>query len=1000
MGLGFWLLMLILTPITGGLNWVLFIGYWFAKKVGKWVIFFFFLPVRISIAILELLWKAFTGATFGTAGAVKEFIDAGKGNIEKDKTGEGQGDQRSQQNQSQDYQSGGGQSEGSGGMFSNFFSDIKGVFGKYKLRYIAVFFVFLYFDYNSFLGAIISNPSTIIPSPFSIVGFLDVLPMIALAATVPFLGTILVSAIADKLTGNSQKAKNKAKAAGTLGGTGAAAGAAGAGGAVSSRGREVAGKAADVSENAMTTYSHLSTAKHMAQGGAEAAGEESILMSVLSTLGLDGLISGGAASAGGLGSSIVASGGTILIVLLILVVVWVITSLIAIAIAAIIAGLLWGYIAGILPILAGPVLGALGLGSAYANWFGQSASNSAVAISIFQGDMFTEEKRALAQAGAKIGCMLKGPQCLRQWRMNNTVRPGSEARGERYELNIVQFGLGKSKVDVAYKEANYTLPVNFLVSNTRHGLKGIKARNVSYKISVLNSEKTFCTTGWSSISSFDDRSKDYILPGLGVTPTESLEELNLGNCGLLQPSMGKNVVMELQVKYQYSSQATLYVDAMSRKYRREKGITPSFKKSKTAKTPVQSYINVKQPITFYTTESGERKVVPFAARFGFETPGFNVRYKVNPESVQIVDSSLTTNTSTCNGLKPAGQENYYGVSDAAERRINLRQQRTWFDADTSPSSLRCTMRIEDEDVGQISPTGEQLVMRIDANYTVVKEDQMTGFDVVNTICTERNCPLLVTQGYASSAPSEYDLYSKCSTSNSIDARDGCAIRVPESSEMNWRLPNLAEENGTIINIESGMIAKRLENFLANAPSYVPIGDKKSLKSNYAQTVTNGPEYAAYGTPSEQDIQRETVNTEGVIFYEEDSKPHNVQMNSLRGALCEEERRLSGSIDAAMRQYMAKWAEDQQGTRPLQIVVSVQSCSDTIEQYLVDSTSCTVNQGVNLLGATVQFANPFDSVNDDQFKEQACQSAMDQVRSCTGVLVEQRNRLRCYGGSFQ
>ena len=586
--------------------------------------------------------------------------------------------------------------------------------------------------------------------------------------------------------------------------------------------------------------------------------------------------------------------------------------------------------------------------------------------------------------------------------MNNTVRPGSEARGERYELAIQQFGLGTESVDVAYKEANYTLPINFLVSNTRNGLKGIRARNVSYKISVLDSEKTYCSTGWDPISSFDDESKDYILPGLGVTPTESLEDINLGDCGLLQPSLGQNVVMELQVKYQYSSQATLYVDAMSRKHRREQGITPGFKKSQTAKTPVQSYINVKEPITYYETESGERQVVPFAARFGFETPGFNVRYKVNPESIRIVDSSLTTDTSTCNGLKSSQEgENIYSVSDNAERRINLRQQGSWFDADTSPSPLRCTMKIEEDDKGQISPTGEQLVMRIDGNYTIVKEDQMTGFNVKNTICSRRNCPLLVTQEYASNSP--YELYSECTMGNTVDSRGGCSIRVPNSSGMNWRLPNLEKHGGSDVVVEQGKIAMRLENFLDQVPGDISLPNKQSTKSSYAETLINsgGPDdYEAFGVPNEDDIRREATSSAGVIFYEEISQPNNVQMSSLRGTLCSENDAVSGisDMDEAKKDYMSLWA-DGGSRRPLSIVVSVESCQDSISRFVVDSAQCGVNQYVNLVDASLQFYNPTDSVDSDQFDEQACQSATQQVRSCSGVLVKEGRNLRCYGGSF-
>lgn len=687
----------------------------------------------------------------------------------------------------------------------------------------------------------------------------------------------------------------------------------------------------------------------------------------------------------------------------------------AILIIILVAPILWGLQAALIggtflgmvnvwaPMVMGPAMDAVGLGAAYGNWMGESAANSEIGVAATQGNLLPPGvSRTVSQAGAKMGCMLKGPQCLRQWRLNNTVRPGSEARGERYELQIEQFGLGVDNIDVAYKEASYPLPVNFLVSNTRNGLKGITARNVSYKISVMDSEDTYCSTGWESVSSFEGEDRDVVLPGLGVSPVESLEELNLGDCQLLQPSLGINRVMELQVKYQYSSQATLYVDAMSRQHRREQGIDPSFKKSETADTPVQSYINVQEPITYYETESGDRKVVPFAARFGFETPGFDVRYKVNPDSVQIVDSSLTTHTDTCNGLNHT-EGDYYTVSENAERRINLRQKNSWFNSETSPAPLRCTMKIEQEDVDQISPTGEELVMRIDGNYTIVKEDRMTGFDVRNTLCTRFTCPMVVTQEYADD--SEYDLYSKCTSGNSVDARGGCSIRVPNSSEMNWRMPNLAERNEEEVTIEQGLIARRLDAFLSDAPSQVPIDGslRESAVSSYADSLTSSSDPVPFGVPSIDEIQQQTVRERGVIFYEEQSSPSNVKMSSLSGALCTEEVEAdsdTSNIEEAMKDYMYVWGDDRSSEKPLQIVVEANSCQDTIAEYLVDSTSCTVNQGVNILDAGVQIVNPFDSLDSDQFDEKACESAMEQVRSCTGVLVEQRGRLECYGGNFQ
>jgi hypothetical protein len=55
--------------------------------------------------------------------------------------------------------------------------------------------------------------------------------------------------------------------------------------------------------------------------------------------------------------------------------------------------------------------------------------------------------------------------------------------------------------------------------------------------------------------------------------------------------------------------------------------------------------------------------------------------------------------------------------------------------------------------------------------------------------------------------------------------------------------------------------------------------------------------------------------------------------------------------------------------------------------------------VNIIDASLQFYNPTDSVDSDTFDEQACQGVAERVRECSGVLVEGRRDLRCYGGQF-
>jgi hypothetical protein len=259
---------------------------------------------------------------------------------------------------------------------------------------------------------------------------------------------------------------------------------------------------------------------------------------------------------------------------------------------------------------------------------------------------------------------------------------------------------------------------------------------------------------------------------------------------------------------------------MSRKNRREQGITPGFEESRTAKTPVQSYANVKSPVTFFQTEGGSRAAVPFPARFGFTTPGFEIEYKVIPESVEIRDSQLTEHVDgSCSGLDPVGND-LYNVSDEAENRIDLRQENSWFSSQTDPAPLRCTFEITEEALPLISPTGEQLIMRVDGNYTVKRERTMGSFNIVNTQCTDKNCPMLVTETFNKS--SKWNLSSACTLDTSVDAQGGCSIRVPESTgentlstgtasfegEMDWQIPKLAEREGSDIIVPKGSVARR------------------------------------------------------------------------------------------------------------------------------------------------------------------------------------------------
>ncbi|MFB6241944.1 MAG: hypothetical protein ABEJ36_04030 [Candidatus Nanosalina sp.] len=804
MSLKGWGIALLLSPPTMGLSLIIYFYIWFFTKVGKFYIKGMLMTIKVPLAIISYILSEIMGAGHFVTRTIRYFYEGGIANIKKAKKQT--------------------ESDGSSGFFSSIFSEVESVVGGYKLRYVALFIgIMMFLDYPTTVATVMSriSVSSVTSNPL---GFLlDQIGMV-FVLFIPFGLTLFFSWISYQVFGDGDmfwKVKDVGsqihgglQSAAAGGGAAAAAGAAKgaaekgvAGAAKGVQAADTAAKGAKTAKNAAEAYEDL----EVAEAAGEVAGEGGMAAEVLGESAIAGA-STAAASAG--------------VVLAALIVTWIFYVIVAGAISLVLIALTWGYIAQLLPLVAGFVMPILGLGNAYAQWFGQSTAN---VVAPQLGGAFQEEMLMIQQMGAKIGCALKGPQCLRQWRMNNTVRPGSESRGETYQLKIKQFGMTQQKLDVAYKEKNYTLPISFLIYNTRHGLKGITARNVRYRVLVEDAShqgaNAYCKTDWEKVTT---GTGDFILPGLGVSLTKQLSELNLANCGMLQPSMGINRVLQMQVKYDYSSQATLYFKAMSRKYRRENAIMPDFKKSKTAKTPVQSYINIRSPVTYFKAENGSRQAVPFPARFGFETPGFTIKYHVKPESIAIDDSSMTTHIpKSCSGLSSsAGGESDYGISNSAKDRIDRRQTPTrWFKSGINPAPLRCTFKLEDEDLSSINPTGEQLIMRIDANYTVVREKEHASFSLVNTRCSRMNCPMLVTESYNRTHSGL--MYSKCTFSTSVDVRGGCIVLDPKgdnswdpwgpgNNRIYWAQPEPYMDGAKPLQIQQGETAYQWSNIVGTS----------------------------------------------------------------------------------------------------------------------------------------------------------------------------------------
>ncbi|MFB6114701.1 MAG: hypothetical protein ABEK04_00270, partial [Candidatus Nanohalobium sp.] len=351
-----------------------------------------------------------------------------------------------------------------------------------------------------------------------------------------------------------------------------------------------------------------------------------------------------------------------------------------------------GLIFGALPVLA--LIGlvtATGIGAGYGGLINDMLGSYTAGLDDLSGEISYQA----GQAWKTITCF-GNAGCIREWRLNQTRQPGSEDTGETYRLrvkNIRVFG-GDSGVDIAYQRKDAPIPVYFLLKNTRHGLKGIKARNVMYRLKIRNDQvlsqnSVLCSTkgepnansrGWIPLNKFPEGSnlpeefdRNTLLPGEAVSPLNynGKNRLTLKECGLLQPGPSDTLTFVLQLKYKYSSQSTLPITAMSRDHRRAENIPIKFKRSKTADTPVETFIQARKPILFQDFKSG-RRPIPFQTRIGVSTDDRNIMYRIDVNKFKMQDSSKTIHLSSCDGLKHL-KGNRYEFSEEVKDRIQRMQ---------------------------------------------------------------------------------------------------------------------------------------------------------------------------------------------------------------------------------------------------------------------------------------------------------------------------------------
>lgn len=471
---------------------------------------------------------------------------------------------------------------------------------------------------------------------------------------------------------------------------------------------------------------------------------------------------------------------------------------------------LGAYLQFILPMIATPIMGALGIGESYANWIGGEVGDRFLAGVTVEFDQYLAP---VMEAKQRVLCIAQGPACFRRWQNNNTQTPDSQNVGETYSLQLDRFEVGSGdQVDIAYQDGDYSPPISFGLSNSRNGLYGINAYNVSYRIRIIDFQRDgigsmdpYCTTGWAPINGYNiresgDPDAEYygndLYPGTSAsTGFMRLEDINLENCGLLQPGLGETKTVLLEVKYDYYSEATLYFEAMARQVMRQQpDVNRQWKASETADTPVKSILNVNSPVLFDQNDPDlDEAAEPFDMRTALQTEESDVEYKIN--HIEVVKSSQVEisdqGSEQCQlETKQGNNELLVPTGDAADILSGSGNSR-WYSAANPPPFFGCTMELAEP--AEINPEGQTLSMDVRSNYTVKLNQQLERFRIQNSRCSggEFNCPLLVTEQFAEERENPDNWKTTCT---GPDATDGCVVVEGDPDEWSNVRENLMTGN--------------------------------------------------------------------------------------------------------------------------------------------------------------------------------------------------------------
>jgi hypothetical protein len=635
-------------------------------------------------------------------------------------------------------------------------------------------------------------------------------------------------------------------------------------------------------------------------------------------------------SIAGVGSGVTGallSGGLLLIALLILFIGS--TFILSLFLGAFWSIVVAPFLSEILGGMAGPAAAVAGYANSWAI-FGGTIAPDIPAVDL------TAEKNALRSATTNIGCYFD-PACIAEMQRNQSQRPGAEAQGREFALEVSQFSVGAGRTyNIGSRDKKDGPGVYLVAKNPLKNYWGIPAYDVKYRVRLSHTDgPENCTSEYypldqtGRVSDIGERG-GVIDAGRTASARKEPDKINLENCGMLQPAGlgpqgGINFRPEVDLEYNYSSLSELNVRLMSSKHLtdRETDIVQDSKQSMTAKTPVQAYINMREPVLFKNDSSGDRKSDIYTLKIGFQASGYKVSgYRVIPEDIRITTSDYLTpvegegSANSCKSLEKVSENTYklsdYGLKNSFNSQKN--NDDFWYTKGIKPQLILCDVKIDESIIGTISPTSETARLTIDANYTVRNTQSMTGDEsdlkIVNRRCgSTLPCPLLVTK--EESKNSKYLNY-QCDKSWRFYAAIDGGCTVVENQE-DWGNPvRYNKDNPFPSKIETGESAFVMSNVISqiknNPPKIAAKGrlETKRISHSFDRSAVIGIENSPEEMKENPSIAGITVKDKhaGWILYTEGSTKE-VKLERLNKAYCFENKKPDVEQDLATKFGISK-----------------------------------------------------------------------------------------------